>query len=219
MKSSESSQQSRYSHFIFFGRLFFLSGAAALIGACLAVPYFFETMTLWYKVGTDRILLRSGHLAGMLALSLFYIQIILAVRGDLLSSLFSPLVLIRIHKITGFLILTLAFSHVLLVLVPEGLANLPMGKKFWPEMVGALVLLLVMITSLTTIFRQRLGISYQTWKRLHRFFGYSALLLLIVHVIFVSDAFEDPLLRGMVGLVTGAFILWIVVTKIIDSFT
>ena len=63
--------------------------------------------------------------------------------------------------------------HVTLVVFPEGLDNLPIGWKFWPELLGAL--LFIMLASFITIafFRRKL-LSYQLWRKIHRPAGYLA---------------------------------------------
>ena len=53
-----------------FYKVMVLLGAALLLGGALAVPFYYETQTLWYKVGTDKVILRSGQLAGLFALVL-----------------------------------------------------------------------------------------------------------------------------------------------------
>jgi DMSO/TMAO reductase YedYZ heme-binding membrane subunit len=81
------------------------------------------------------------------------------------------------------------------VLIPEGLANLPMGKKFWPEMVGAGLFGLIAATVFFSYFRQRLRLPFPVWRAVHKPAGYLALLLVTIHVLFVSESFEQPLPR------------------------
>lgn len=106
-------------------------------------PHVFQTTTLWYKLGTDRTLLLAGQTAGLFAAFLIVIQIVLMARLPILVRTFSLKNLNRLHQLNGKAILILALLHVLFVLLPEGLDNLPFGMKFWPEMVGMVLLLTV----------------------------------------------------------------------------
>ena len=123
------------------------------IFTCLAltIPFIYESQTLWYKVGIDRTLLRGGQLAGLLATVLLFVQILLGARSKFLQRLFGIAKLMQWHRINGISVALLALSHVLLVLIPEGLTNLPIGKKHWPEMVGSLLLLLLLFMAFPRI--------------------------------------------------------------------
>ncbi len=189
------------------------------LSAAIYVPFYFETMTLWYKVGLDKTLLRSGQVAGMSALVLVMLQIILALPGDYLEKLFGKAALARYHRINGLAILLLAISHVVLVLAPEGLTNLPIGKKYWPELVGFLVLSSIFSTITATYLRKPLKISFETWRILHGIIGYFIIVLLPIHVIFVSESFENGPLRSFLIFIFGMLVLRILLAKIISRFS
>ncbi len=98
-----------------FYKVMVLLGAALLLGGALAVPFYYETQTLWYKVGADKVMLRSGQLAGLFALVLLIGQILLALRVKFFEHLFGGTRLMRWHQLNGVLIFCTACSHVLLV--------------------------------------------------------------------------------------------------------
>jgi len=176
-------------------RVLLSAGFFAFLAVVLAVPSSFETTTLWYKTGGDKLMLLAGQYLGLTALVLLYLQIVLSVRGAFLSRVFGEVRLIRLHKLNALFIVTLATAHVLLVLIPEGLANLPMGKKFWPEMVGAGLLGVIAAMVLSSYFRRQLRLPFSLWRTIHKPAGYIALLLVTVHVLFVSESFEQPVPR------------------------
>lgn len=171
-------------------RTLVMLGFAVLLGGAFMVPFYYETQTLWYKIGGDKLMLRVGQLAGLLALVLLFTQIILALRAKFLEKLFGTATLMRWHKTNGMLIVSAALTHVGLVLAPEGMNNLPIGTKYWPEMVGGGLFLLLFITVISSHFRSILHLSYLTWKRLHVPLGYLALMLSFIHVLFVSESFS-----------------------------
>ncbi len=188
------------------------------LAAALSVPFFFETMTLWYKTGADKSLLRAGQLTGMSALVMVMLQIILANPGICLEKLFSGATLARCHRINGLVILLLAAAHVALVLLPEGLANLPIGKKYWPEMVGFLVLTALFSTVITTYLRKALQTGFERWRFAHRLLGYGVFVLLPIHVVFVSESFEQGLLRSLLVFLIGALLLRVILVKALSRF-
>jgi len=171
--------------------------ATAVFLACiLAVPFVYESQTLWYKTGVDRLLLQGGQLLGLLALFSLIVQILLGTRGRALEEAFGVATLVRWHKRNGLLLCFFAVLHVLFILVPEGLANLPLGKKHWPEMVGGLLLVLLFLQAVFSLLRQKLALNYLRWRVVHRGVGYLALGLLVLHVLFVADSFAQGVPRG-----------------------
>lgn len=188
------------------GFLLFLSGV-------LAIPSYYETTTLWYKTGVDKIMLIVGHYLGLLGFILLYLQIIISARGHFLDQVFGPAQLLRLHRLNGLLLFLIAAAHILLVLIPEGLANLPLGRKFWPELVGAALFVCIVLLAGSSHFRQKINLPYNVWKSFHRPAGYLALLLVTVHVLFVSESFEQTIPRIFVlGLFT-LTVLWTVSVK------
>lgn len=172
-----------------------LLGAALLLGGALAVPFYYETQTMWYKVGADRVMLRSGQLAGLFALVLLIGQIVLALRLKLFEQLFGGSRLLRWHQMNGVLIFGAACSHVFLVLAPEGFDNLPIGKKYWPELIGGVLFLFLLTMVLTSRFRSWFKLEYARWRKLHKPMGYISLALVFSHVFFVSESFARGLPR------------------------
>ena len=173
--------------------LFTLAGT--LVGAALSIPFVFESQTLWYKIGVDKYLLRGAQLAGVLvALSLFF-QIVLGVRGKFLEGYFGVATLMRWHRANGVFLVVMALLHVSLVLVPEGIDNLPIGPKYWPEMVGGVLFSLILAMVISSHFPERLGLQYGLWRRIHLPLAYISPMLAAVHILNVSDSFEHQIAR------------------------
>lgn len=188
-------------------------GAALLLGSALAVPFYYETQTLWYKTGADKIMLRSAQLAGLFALFLLIGQILLALRAKFFEHLFGGVHLMRWHQLNGVLIFYTACCHVLLVLAPEGFDNLPIGKKYWPEMIGGLLFLFLFAMVVTSRFRSWLQLGYAQWRMLHRPMGYLSLVLVFCHALFVSESFARGLPRTVLLTVGTGLALFIGLVK------
>ena len=162
-----------------------------LVLLALAVPFVYETQTLWYKTGLNKIMLRAGQMAGLVALVLLLGQIVLALRLYQLEAIFGAARLMRWHQVNGGLIALAALAHVLLILAPEGLTNLPLGKKYWPEMVGGGLLAVILLTVIWSKLRLRFKLDFKRWRTVHKPLGYLALFLVAIHVLFVSESFRQ----------------------------
>jgi predicted ferric reductase len=173
-------------------RVLAIGGFVLIAGGALSIPFAYETQTLWYKIGIDKTLLRGGQMAGLLAAVLVFVQILLAARGKFLKELFGLAALMRWHRRNGIVIALLAIGHVTLVMAPEGLTNFPIGKKYWPEMVGGLLLLILVSMAISSHFREKLALNYRRWRAIHKLLGYLVLIIISGHVLFVSESFKHP---------------------------
>lgn len=181
---------------------FFLLALANAIG----LPFVYESQTLWYKIGLDKTMHLAGQLSGMLALILLFTQVLLAVGGPFLQEAFGLKNLMRWHRAGGVLIVFFALIHVFLILAPEGLANLPIGMDFWPEMVGLLLLLVLIAMVISSRYREKLKFNYKRWRAIHKPLGYLAIFLGIIHVLYVSYSFGQAVPRNIL-LVTFILVL------------
>ncbi len=187
---------------------------AIVIAGALTIPFVYESQTLWYKVGVDKTFLRVGQLGGLLALASLFVQTLLGVRGAFLDETFGVKALMAWHRTNGVLLCCFAALHVVLVLVPEGIANLPIGLKHWPEMVGGALLLVLCFQAISSLYRQQLGFIYKKWRLVHRVLGYPALCLAAVHVLFVSDSFVQGIPRIGLLVVLATVLVRVIVVKI-----
>jgi len=201
-RTPPTAQDQRLTRLILLGLLL---GAA---GTGIALPFAYESTTMWYKIGLDKALLRAGKICGLLALTLICAQSIVGLRPKPLEQAFGTSSLLRWHRRGGTLIVLLAVLHVLLTLVPEGLKNLPIGYKFWPEMLGSVLLVILIIHVSYSRLRERWRLAYQRWRTIHRSLAWCILLLAPVHVLFVSETFSQTVPRfwiaGVVGITLAA---------------
>ena len=199
--------QSTYRILLIFWFLVFMGGS-------LSVPFYFETQTLWYKTGLDKVMLRAGQLAGLFTLDLLVLQIVLALRGRFFEDLFGGVKnMLHWHRTNGVFIACAALCHVVLVLAPEGISNLPIGAKYWPEMVGEGLFLLLLVTVFSSRFRTALRLDYKIWRTVHRPLGYLLLVLVFIHVLFVSESFKQGLPRIILLAVFAGLVLVAAIVK------
>lgn len=169
-----------------------------ILGFAATIPYIWESKSLWYKTGIDKTLLQLGKVCGLFAAVLFFFQIILVQRLNVFDRIFGLDRIYNFHRLNGFLIIGLALLHASLVVLPEGLDNLPIGWKFWPEMLGATLFVILAFFVAIAYFRRSI-LPYHLWRMIHRPVGYLLVVILVVHVLNVSDSFEDgtPLIALM----------------------
>ncbi len=195
-------------------RLLLVGLALLVISGALSIAFVYESQTLWYKIGRDKIILRAGQMAGLLTAVLLFMQILLAARGKLLQRLFGIAALMRWHRGNGIGIFLLATCHVLLVLIPEGLTNLPIGLKYWPEMVGMLLFCMIVAMVISALWRKQLRLNYQRWLIVHKLSGYLVVAFVALHVLFVSDSFEHTVPRTALFACLVGMVLAVIVSKI-----
>ena len=185
-------------------------GVLAILAWAVCIPFLYQSTSIWYKIGTDRILLRSGKVIGLVAATLLFLQIIFIAHLTIVESIFSPGTLNRIHKINAGVIASLALLHPLFVFAPEDISNIAIEKRYLPEGIGALLLVLIWVIFTTAKYRSFLDFSYNKWKVFHRFAALSAVILLVVHVLNVSDTFSvGPPKLYVIGAAAMHVMLWV----------
>ena len=194
-----------------FYRVFVILVFLVVLCGALSIPFVYETQTLWYKIGLDKTMLLGGQVVGLLAAVLLFVQILLAARGNFLKKLFGIDAVMRWHHTNGLIVSLLAISHGALILIPEGVSNFPIGLKYWAEMVGTLLLAIILSMVISSQLRQKFRLDYKRWKSIHKLLGYLALIFLAIHVLFVSESFEQfvpkvALLTIFVGVVVSVIL-------------
>lgn len=181
-----------------------LSGSAVTL-----LPFTYQSQTLWYKIGFDRTLLLAAQLVGLYSALLIFLQILLVAKVPVLLRLYGIGQLQKIHRFNGAVIPFIVLLHIFLVLVPEGLANLPIGRKYWPEMLGGATYVSLVVVALSVWIRKEMNISYRWWKMFHGALGLIVCCGIAIHIAFVSDSFEHQLpLWGLGFFVLGVFTLF-----------
>ena len=163
------------------------------IAGAVSIPFYFESSTILYKFGSDRQLLRSGQVVGMVAGCLLLLQIILGARLKCLDRIFGLSNLFRFHRITGFIIACLIIIHPILIFIPESRFFIPLELRYWPEFVGLFLLLLIIFTVISSHWRAWLRLSFHRWWPMHRWVAVLIVIAFWVHVLSVSETFGQKL--------------------------
>ena len=196
---------------LFFGTLLGVITLLILAGAA-SIPFFFESSSILYKFGLDRILLSAGQVVGIVAGFLLLVQIILSARLKCLDRVFGLNNLFKFHRLNAIVIACLILIHPILIFMPEDRITIPFEWRYWPEFVGLFLLLMIIATVISSHWRARLKLAFHRWWPIHRTAAILIIAALGVHVLSVSDTFEQKLPKmlaiGAMGL-CGLLFIWI----------
>jgi predicted ferric reductase len=184
-----------------------LAFLVALWASILTIPYFFESQSMYYKFGWDKILLRSGKMVGLTAALLVFLQLPLAGRLKWLDRIFSLPRLYSVHRLFAYAVTTLVILHPVLVFMPDKKLMIPFEARYWPEWVGAGLLVTIVLQFGLGRWRIKIFKAYYKWVWVHRIIGITAMVLLTTHILFVSETFEHHGLPRNLVIVSAAIIL------------
>jgi predicted ferric reductase len=183
-----------------------------VIAGAASIPFFFESSSILYKFGFDRVLLLAGQVMGLVAGCLLLIQVALAARLKCLDRIFGLNRLFRYHRLSGMIIAALVIIHPIAIFIADDRIFIPLQWRYWPEFIGLFLTLLIALMVVTSHWRVELRLAFQRWWPIHRFAAMIAVIAFGLHVLSVNDTFEQklPWLLAIVALVLcGLVFLWI----------
>jgi predicted ferric reductase len=170
--------------------------ALLLLAGAWTIPFAFESSSILYKFGMEKTYLRSGKVIGTTIALLVFFQVILASRFVLFEQVFPAKRIFFLHRSNGIVIACLIVLHPLLIKASENFTPYTFEKKYYPEFLGIALLALLLLISLTAIFRNFLKFSYARWLLLHRFSATLALAMMPAHILYVSETFKSGIPRN-----------------------
>jgi len=195
----------------FFGFMLVLAIMLVIVRAA-SIPFFFESSSILYKFGVDRILLLTGQVMGLVAGCLLLVQVILAARLKFLDRVLGLDRLFKFHRINGIIIAALVIIHPLVIFIADDRISIPLQWRYWPEFVGLFLMLLIVIMVVTSYWRIGLGLAYHRWWPIHRWAAILGVIAFGVHVLSVNDTFEQKLSQMLATaalILCGLIFLWI----------
>ena len=171
--------------------------AMLLLVAGWVVPYQFESSSILYKFGIQKVLLRSGKIVGITVALLLFYQILLVSHLKFLERIFSHKHLLASHRFNGLLITLLMLVHPILIKASENFTAYMFETKYYPAFVGIGLLFIILPVSMLAFFKERITISYGKWLVSHRLGATMVLLILPLHVLWVSNTFKEGLPRNV----------------------
>jgi predicted ferric reductase len=186
-----------------FRALICIVSVLTLLAGAASVPFVFESRSILYKLGADKTLLRTGQVMGMIAATLLLFQLLLSSRLKFLDHIFALNRLYLFHRVNAVVIAVLAGLHPLFVFAPEDITSIPVELKYWPEVLGALMLVFICFITASGIWRLFLAFKFHRWWLFHRITGFAVVVMLVFHLLYVSETFESGLPRFIVVLAGG----------------
>lgn len=189
----------------------------AVLGLSMWLPWYFPSSSMVYKFGVDRTLLLLGKMAGMATLVLVVVQIVFMTRPRFLERAVGLDRLVAVHRTNGLVVLCLAVLHPLLVFAPEDIAAIPVKVEYWPEMLGAVLLVSLAMFAAVARFRAYARIPYHLWKAAHAFGAVCLTAGAFIHVSFVTDGYRRGLplwFVVVIGVLAAVAWLWVVLAPL-----
>ncbi len=137
---------------------------------------------------------------GLLAAPMMLTQLALVSRTRVTSRPFGTDALVQFHRYMGTLAAVFAIIHVLLL----NFRGLPWST--WSPFTGslttragAIVSCSILLLFITTVFRERLRLSFEWWRTLHVLLAILAIAALVLHIVRVSGYSGTPAMRWLLG--------------------
>lgn len=148
--------------------------------------------------------------AGFVGLSLMGLQFVLAARSVRVTGIFGPDVILQFHRQITVLIAVLIFAHPIILMLWDSrflaLLNVitaPARAKF-----AVLSVLLLAALIITSVWRRRLRLRYQTWQLLHTVLAVLVVVTGLVHVLLIGY-YVDQSWEKALWIVYSAAFIWI----------
>ncbi len=183
--------------------------ALLILAGGWAIPFVFESPSLYYKFGMDKTLLRSGQILGITVAVLVFFQVLLASRVKFLDRIFSLNRIYGIHRMNGIVIAALSLCHPILVIASDNFTFFPFEQRYWPQFLGVGVLTFFLTIVTTANWRSFFGFAFHRWLRFHRLATLSVIPLMFIHILYVSGTFKAGLPHALAFAVFGMICLLI----------
>jgi predicted ferric reductase len=137
---------------------------------------------------------------GFLGLSMMCLQFVLTARFRVLKSPYGSDVVYAFHRAVSLVSVALVLAHPLILLVvrPEDtLRRLNIITAPWPGKLGVSAVVCLLVLVVISVFRSRLGIGYDWWRRTHAALGVLAVALAVGHIVLIGHYLSSPAQRAL----------------------
>lgn len=150
-------------------------------------------------------LVEAAVALGFFAIPLVMMQLALVSHLRAASRPFGTDALVQFHQYVGILALVIVVAHPLLL----NLRGLPWSG--WNPLAGSLATrtgvagtAAIVLLAVTSIWRARIALSYEWWRRLHLLFALATITAVVIHVFAVNGYSRAPILRWLIVLYAAA---------------
>ena len=142
---------------------------------------------------------------GFVGLSMMGMQLVLVARIKTVAAPFGEDALVAFHRYLGYAGTAFVFAHPVLLIVlvdPSYIVRVIPWTAPWAGRFGTLAILCLLGIIVTSVWRVRLRISYETWQVIHLVASAVAIIAAVVHVELINYYIDRPWKR----------VLWIVMS-------
>jgi predicted ferric reductase len=171
---------------------------AVLYGAVVAVPL--GLMAGVVKAGAHGRLVVFADALGFAALSLLALQVIVSGRWSSTTRSFGLRPVLALHRQAGVAVLVLVIAHLVVLLADDPGRLALLDPRTAPPRARAAVIATLGLLALagTSIYRRRLGLTYERWRAVHLACTAVVIAAAFAHVVWVDAYTSVPLVRWTV---------------------
>lgn len=183
----------------------------------ISVVMFLGLPLLFWVLGeypVRSLLKESLSLLFILALFMMFAQFFLSHANSSMTKLYHFHDILKWHKFIGYLFVIVFIFHPFLIVVPRFFepAVLPQDS-FWKlittfettgQIVGLVAYIFMFVLGATSVFRDKLGIKYETWKYLHGILSILFIIFATWHAVDMGRHSEKAMSIWMILLAFGA---------------
>ena len=190
----------------------YISIFLALLILVTTIPFLYESASMFYKTGMDKLLLRTGKIIGLIAALLIIFQPFFVANIKFFNRIFNVKSLYKYHRYSGAIILALSIVHPVLILWSNDFVFFSFEMKYWPEFTGIILTTFLIPFIIISTFQKQINLDYKIWRRIHRILAPLLITLMFLHIFNVSTSFEEGV--PFYGLVfVGCITVFLVVRK------
>lgn len=154
---------------------------------------------------------------GFVALAMLCLQFAMTARFRRVAAPFGIDMILQFHRQISLLIVGLLVAHPLIQLIadPGRLAMFNVFTTSWSVRFGLLAFLALAMQIGSSLYRQALGLRYETWHLLHAALAVLALIAALAHVLGIGHYTNLPWKRAFLDLVIAATVLLLVYVRLI----
>jgi predicted ferric reductase len=177
----------------------------AVTGAVWAVVYLLAAITpMFFMLVGDpppgRGLLVDLSIAlGFVGLAMLGLQFAITARANTVDASYGLDVVLQFHRQISYTAFAFVLAHPILLFVdsPDRLSLLAVWDAPWRARFGVASVVLLIAIVVTSIWRQRLHLSYEAWRVLHGVLALAIVVTALLHVELVGYYVSGPWRRGL----------------------
>lgn len=155
---------------------------------------------------------------GFVGLAMMGMELLLVARFQAVARPFGEDGLVQFHRQIGLLGLVLILVHVALSAEWSMLASLDLAQTPWRVRFGVAAVVALVLLIVTSLWRTRLGLSYEAWHLLHAGLSIAAIGAAVAHILLVDYYIDSPWKRGLWMLMAFGFVSLIAWVRLIKPF-